>query len=173
MRTLLSRLWLDRRGAAAAEMALVAPLLVVLMFGSLEVGKFFWDEHVLVKAVRDGARYASRQSFASMPCPAGPATNEAQIKNVVRYGKPVVTGSDKPLLYYWTNPATITVTINCYATAGVDGARVYDGIYTARPDVPRVTVDARVPYTPIVGSIGFRASGLHLNASNQATVFGL
>jgi Flp pilus assembly pilin Flp len=172
MMSLRSRFWLDRRGAAAAEMALVSPLLATLMFGSLEVGKYFWDEHLVVKAVRDGARYASRQNFAAMPC-GGSATNEAQIKNVVRYGKPVITGADKPLLYYWTNANTITVTINCYPNAGLNGNRVYDGIYTSRPNVPRVTVNASVPYTPIVGSIGFRATGLNLNASNQATVFGL
>ena len=35
-------LWRDRNGAAAAEMALVAPLLLILMFGSFEVGKFLW-----------------------------------------------------------------------------------------------------------------------------------
>ena len=46
--------------AAAAEMALVVPLLVILMFGSFELGRYFLDEHVVVKAVRDGARYASR-----------------------------------------------------------------------------------------------------------------
>jgi Flp pilus assembly protein TadG len=170
MRSLLSRLRLDRRGAAAAEMAMVTPILVTLMFGSLEIGKYFWDEHLVVKAVRDGARYAARQSFASMPCPGGPATNEAAIKNVVRYGKAVVTAADQPLLYYWTDPATITVTINCYANAGVDGARIYDGVYTSRPDVPRVTVTAFVPYTPLVG---LRLPDMALNASSQATVFGL
>lgn len=165
-------LWSDRRGAAAAEMALVTPLLVVLMFGSLEIGKFFWDEHLVVKAVRDGARYASRQSFASMPC-GGSATNEGQIKNVIRYGKPVVTVSDLPLLYYWTNPATITVSINCYANAGVGGARVYNGLYAARSTVPVVSISATIPYSPLVGAIGFQSTGLSLNASSQATVFGL
>jgi hypothetical protein len=163
--------WRDRGGSAAAEMALVAPLLVTLMFGSLEVGKYFWDEHIVTKAVRDGARFAARQSFGSMPC-GGTAANEAQIKNVVRYGKAVVTGSDSPLLYYWTNPATITVTIDCYANAGVDGARIYDGVFSARPNVPRVTVAASVPYTPIASVFGFDGP-MVLNASSQATVFGL
>lgn len=171
MKGLRSCLWLDRRGTAAAEMALVTPLLVGLMFGSLELGKYFWDEHLVVKAVRDGARYSTRQSFASMPC-GGTAANESQIQNVVRFGKPVVTVADKPLLYYWTNPATITVTIDCYDNAGVNGARIYDGVYTGRATVPRVTVRASVPYSPLVGVLGIR-TGLYLNASSQATVFGL
>ena len=172
MRGGLSSLRSDRSGAAAAEMALVAPLLLTIMFGALELGKYFWDEHLLVTAVRDGARFAARQGFATMPC-GGPATNETQIRNLVRYGKTTVTGSDKPHLFYWTDPTTITVAIRCYANAGVDGERVYDGLYSARANVPIVTVSADVPYTPIVGSIGFKATGLSLNASNESPVFGL
>ena len=36
-------------GAAAVEMALVAPLLLALLFGSVELGKYFLDQHVVVK----------------------------------------------------------------------------------------------------------------------------
>ena len=50
----------DSRGAAAAEMALVLPLLLVILFGSLELGNYFMNEHTLIKAVRDGARFAGR-----------------------------------------------------------------------------------------------------------------
>ena len=44
----------NENGAAGAEMALIVPLLVTLMFGSFEMGHFFWNEHKVVKAVRDG-----------------------------------------------------------------------------------------------------------------------
>ena len=169
---LLARLCRNQSGAAAAEMALVTPLLVILMFGSAEVGKFFWDEHLVVKAVRDGARFAGRQSFASMPC-GGPAANEAQIRNLVRYGKPVVTGTDQPRLSYWTQASTITVAIRCYDNAGTDGARVYDGLYSERPQVPLVEVSASVPYTPLLGFFGVPAGGLTLNAADEAAVFGI
>jgi Flp pilus assembly protein TadG len=153
-------------------MALVAPLLIALMFGSLELGKFFLDEHVVVKAVRDGTRFAARQGFATMPC-GGTATNEAQIKNLVRYGKVVVTSADKPRLSYWTSPATITITINCYDNSGVGGERIYGGIYAQRATVPQVTVSASVPYRPLAGAFGFNGIGLNLNASNQASVVGI
>ncbi len=52
----LRRLMGSNGGAAAAEMALVTPLLLIIMAGGLEVGNYFMDEHRLVKAVRDGAR---------------------------------------------------------------------------------------------------------------------
>jgi Flp pilus assembly protein TadG len=41
----------NENGAAGAEMALMVPLLVILMFGSFEMGNFFWNEHKVVKAV--------------------------------------------------------------------------------------------------------------------------
>lgn len=173
MMRLLARLFRDSRAAAAAEMALVAPFLILLMFGSLEMGKYFWDEHIVVQAVRDGARFAARQSFASMPCD-GTATNEDEIKNVVRFGEPQVTDGDQPRLYYWTNPATVTVSIDtCYDNSGTDGTRVYNGVYADRATVPIVTVSANVPYTPIVGRVAGLSSSLHLNASSEATVFGI
>ena len=162
---------LDDRGAAAAEMAMVAPLLLVIMFSSLELGKYFWDEHIVLKSVRDGARFASRQSFASMPC-GGPAANEDQIKNLVRYGVPVVT-TETPRMAYWDSNSTITVTITCYANAGASGARVYNGIYSARAQVPVVNVSATVPYTPIASMFGFRGTGLSLNGASEATVYGI
>lgn len=172
MRSPLASLRSDRAGVAAAEMALVTPLLMILMFGSLEIGKFFLDEHVVVKAVRDGARFAARQGFATMPC-GGVATNETQIKNLVRYGKVQPVAADPLRLHYWTSAATVTITIDCYANAGVDGDRVFGGVYSDRATVPRVTVAAAVPYQPLVGAIGFNTNGLVLNASNQAAVFGI
>lgn len=47
-----------RRGAAAVEFALVAPLLVVLVFGMIEFGRMFMAEQVLTNAAREGARKA-------------------------------------------------------------------------------------------------------------------
>lgn len=45
-------------------MALVAPLLIVIMFGAFEAGNLFWNQHVLSNAVRDGVRFAGRRPLA-------------------------------------------------------------------------------------------------------------
>ena len=66
---MLRRLLRQSSGAAAVEMALVTPLLMVLMFGSMELGYYFYSQHVVTKAVRDGARFASRQGFDKYNCP--------------------------------------------------------------------------------------------------------
>lgn len=163
----------DCRGAAAAEMAMVTPLLLVLLFGALETGKFFLDEHVVVKAVRDGARFAARQSFSGMPC-GGTATNLAAIRNQVRFGKTVPGDTDTPRLYYWTSNDTISVTIACRSNAiGADGTRPYAGLYHERETVPYVTVNATVPYVPLARYLGLDFDGLSVTASNQAPVVGI
>ena len=61
---MLSRVMRNSSGTAAAEMALVTPLLMALMFGSFELGNYFYTSHIVAKAVRDGARYASRRGFS-------------------------------------------------------------------------------------------------------------
>jgi Flp pilus assembly protein TadG len=58
------------RGAAGAEMALVLPLLLVLMFSAFELGNYFRDWHTLSKSVRDGARFAARHDFGDFDCAA-------------------------------------------------------------------------------------------------------
>ena len=45
-----------QRGAAAVEFALVLPMLLVLLFGIVEVGAFFYDKAIITNASREGAR---------------------------------------------------------------------------------------------------------------------
>jgi Flp pilus assembly protein TadG len=50
----------SERGAAAVEMALVLPLLVVLGLGAVELARTIWQYQVVTKGVRDGVRYLTR-----------------------------------------------------------------------------------------------------------------
>jgi len=76
------------RGSAAVEMALILPVLLALMFGSVELGNYFMNEHSLVKAVRDGARFAARQNFSTYSaCTGQPGGNTvSDTKNLVING---------------------------------------------------------------------------------------
>jgi Flp pilus assembly protein TadG len=47
-----------RRGAAAVEFALVAPLFIMLTFGMIEAGRMILVQQLLTNAVREGARNA-------------------------------------------------------------------------------------------------------------------
>jgi len=51
----------DESAAAAAELVLALPLLLVLIWGPIEIGNYFLDEHMLIKGVRDGATFLAHQ----------------------------------------------------------------------------------------------------------------
>lgn len=55
----LKKLWHHQRGSALVEFALVAPLLLLLIFGSLEFGRVFNAWIVVANAAREGARLAA------------------------------------------------------------------------------------------------------------------
>ncbi len=164
----------DQSGAAAAEMALLVPLLVILMFGSFELGHYFWNEHKVVKAVRDGARFAGRQSFSTFVCTQGSTTTVSattgkglEIDNLVRFGKlNVVANVDQPIVRNWTNPVTIQVTCAPAAT--------YSGIYNGMEgNVPVVQVAATTAYPSLFASLGFNSASLNLVAESQSAVMGI
>lgn len=57
-RGLLSRVMHDRRGVAAIEFAIVAPLLIMMMFGMIMYGSWFWMAHSVQSMASEGARAA-------------------------------------------------------------------------------------------------------------------
>lgn len=154
----------DHHGAAAVELTLVAPFLIVLMFGALELGNYFWNEHVVVKAVRDAARYAGRQPFSSYDCAAGTvsAPVETAIRNLAMTGR-ISGGAAR--VQGW-NASEVAVSLSC--TAGIEG------LYANRSaGAPLVTVKASVPYASLFGDLGLASDRLRLIASAQAVVTGL
>ncbi len=146
-------------------MALVTPFLMLLMFGSFELGKYFWDNHIITKAVRDGARYASRQAFSNFDCVADTvaAGVETRTQNLTRTN--TLDGSGVVRLAGWTN-AMITVSVTC------DDSGDYSSIYSGM-EVPVVTVTADVPYTSLFGSLGFTDATFQLRAQSEAPVMGI
>jgi Flp pilus assembly protein TadG len=165
----------DCSAAAAAEMALVAPLLLVILVGAVETGNYFLSEHALVKGVRDGARYAARQSFFSYPACTGSSQNITgttydNTKLLVRKGS--LNSSDSDRLANWTH-ANTTFTLAMSCTAVTSGQNV-QGIYKERlGGAPIVTVSATVPYRPVMPVFGSSSLGLRLNAKQQASVMGI
>lgn len=153
----------DRTGAASAEMVLVTPLLIILMFGAFEAGNFFWNEHIVVKAVRDAARYAGRQSFTKYDGCAVDSTVEGQIKNVARTGQ--ISGGTARV-NGWVD-SDVTVSVAC------DGSTT-SGIYENQTGgAPVVTVSTIVNYTSLFGTLGFDTEDLKVAASAQSAVMGL
>ena len=171
------------RGSAAVEMALVTPLLVILMFGSMELGNYFLNQHAVSKQVRDGARFASRMTLASAyDCIEGPAADSgvfedpgatATIVNVTKTGSVGGSATGRFGDVFWADACgqsaeALTVTMRCVAKD------LYGGIYTGLAgNIPVVTVSADVAYPSLFGTLGFNASALCLRATSEAAVAGL
>lgn len=165
-RTLILDMIFCSRGAAAVELALVTPLVMVIMFGSFELGNYFLQEHVVTKAVRDGARYAARRSFADFPACTPSASVERETRNVTRTGS--VADGGTPRIANWTSPSSVTVTAAC----NTSGA--YTGIYTdVAIGAPTVIVSATVTYRTLFGTLGLGGGTLTLTAQSQAAVMGV
>lgn len=172
---ILRCLFRDTQGAAAAEMALVTPLLLIIGMGAFEIGNYFLDEHRLIKAVRDGTRYAARQDFSNFTgCTSAAADVPTAVKDntkaIVQQGL-LANGTD--LVANW-GTATFTVQMTCNATYG---GQQLGGIYTntsgGQPPAV-VIVTATVPYQPIaLSGYGFKANGYNLYAQEQAPVTGI
>lgn len=50
----------SERGSSLVEMALIAPVLLIILFGIADAGRAFYDYISMTNAVREGARYAAR-----------------------------------------------------------------------------------------------------------------
>jgi Flp pilus assembly protein TadG len=150
-------------GAAAAEMALIVPLVLALIFAMFEGGYYMWSEHKVVKGVRDAARYAGRLDFSKYTCPSTiDATARDQIKNLTRTGQ-LSGGTAK--VPGWVD-SDVTVAVTCASGTG--------GIYgVVGGNAPRVKVSALVVYPSLMGSLGFTSASINLRAEAESPVMGL
>ena len=166
----------DTRASAAVEMVLVTPLLLALMFGSMELGNYFLDQHAVTKSVRDGARYASRLTLNSAyACPGtvfADATFDQNIKNVTKTGTIDGTGAGRFPATFWADACprgtALQVSVRCVPKTD------YGGIYASLDgEIPVVKVSANVRYPSVLGSIGFDAARVCIRAESEAAVAGL
>ncbi len=141
---LLKKLRRSRSGAAAVEFALLMIFIVLpLFFGLFEMSRALQQHHVVLKSVRDAARYAARlpNYNAATPIEAtvcAETTGDAQtIKNLAMYGN-VTAGGLPPLLPLWTDLTTLCIAGPTPATGFVVNGVTLTPLY--------VRVSATVPY---------------------------
>ena len=153
-----------KKGAAGAEMALVTPLLIIIMFGIFEAGNFFWNQHIVENAVRDGVRFAGRKPLSEFASCVPSTAVVSETRNVIRTGR--VSGGTPRIAGWIDGATTITVTSPCSATTT-------SGIYVNNPGgAPVVNVTATVPYNALFNNLGFTTTTLNLQANAQAAVMG-
>lgn len=75
----LRRFVSDRSGIAAVEFALVAPVLLMLVFGAIEIGRVLYEQQTLEEAARETARWATLHgSKSTTPATATTAMDKAR-----------------------------------------------------------------------------------------------
>jgi hypothetical protein len=173
----------DTRGAAAAEMALMLPLLLILMFVGFEAGHYFYTEHKIIKAVREGARFGGRLPFESngFDCAAsgGPTAFIAltdpgltNVQKVTVYGipDPVLNDpdpelEDRPRISGWEID-DVTVEYKCDSS-------ITTGLYRYQQSgAPIVRVIAQADYPSLFEQLGLIDSSAIVQASAEAAVMG-
>ena len=75
----IARLLRDTRGVAAVEFAFAFPILILLLVGTLDIGRALWYTSTLDHAAREGARYASLRGAESL-YPASDAEIQAFVR---------------------------------------------------------------------------------------------
>lgn len=99
---MLRRLHRDRRGASAVEFALVLPVLLTLLFGTLEVGRLMWVRSTMQFAAEEATRYALVHTGASV----------AEITALARARVAASVSSLAPQVTVTSTATTVTVQLN-------------------------------------------------------------
>jgi len=117
------------RGAAALEMAIVLPLLLILIGGIVDLGRLFFAEIMVTNAAREGVR---------MVVMGNPAIAADRARNSMPAFADLVNGG---------NEATVTVDVAC--GAGITDAQVT----VSGPNFEWLLIDALIPLsTPVPSS---------------------
>lgn len=142
-----------RAGTAAVEFVLVLPILALLLFGTIDLGRLLADYQTAAQAVRDAARYLSRADPAELEidCALGTVDGGSapaqEAANLALTG--TVDGSGAYALGYWTDPSSLTVSVQCADNSG--GA--LRGLYADLAAVPSLRVSAAIPFPLLNGRL--------------------
>lgn len=158
----------DERGSPLAELALVLPLLLVMVFGTLEFANILYQQQVITKGVQEAARFAARNPSvnATVACPpasGGWTSAAAAAANVAATGSPAGGSLILPN-FAATN---VAVTVECPTS---------DGLISSNPSsgsIPVILVRAEIS----VRSVGFlsliNVTDLQLSAEHREMGVGL
>ena len=165
-----NRLWRARGGIASVEFVMILPLLALMLFGTIEVGRMLFDFHAASKTVRDATRYLTRidATALGLTC-AGVNVAAAEVINAKNLALRGTIDTSKPyLLGYWTDANTVSVTVSCIDNSG----GTYQGFYTGFTSIPNITVSATVSMPLMNGWLFGLGDTLTFTVSHKEAYFG-
>ncbi len=151
MFSLLNRFKRDRIGSLSIEFAISLPILLLVMTGVLEVGRVFYQAHMVERGLRSAALYASRNEW-----PLTPAA-QTTVENLAKTATP--DGSGGYVASGWADGS---------ANLDVDLTGTY--VVAGNP-VPIIKLTADIPFDPLLPGLlevagfgNFRISMTHEQA---------
>ena len=168
----MERLWKARGGIASVEFVLILPVLTLMLFGTIEVGRLLFDFHAASKTVRDATRYLTRIDAIALglACPATTVNNAAaEVTNAKNLALRGTIDTSKPyLLGYWTDANSISVSVSCEDNS----ANTYQGFYAGAAWIPSITVSATVPIPLMNGWLLGQGDTLTFTVRHEEVHFG-
>jgi len=171
----LRRAWRSRSGIASVEFVLILPLLALMLFGTIDIGRLLFDYHAVSKSVRDAARYVARSDAGALfsdvaSCTVNPTTAAGSptqnARNMTLTGTVDLSGGY--ILNYWTDTSTVTVTGACFDNS----AGTYQGFYSGMDDIPIVTVAATASFPFLNGWFLGQGNSLSFTISHEEVFIG-
>jgi len=163
-----------RRGIASLEFAMILPLMAVLLFGTIDVGRLLTDYQLVSKSVRDATRFLARTDATALGLDKTACTINntsmpvTEAKNLALTGMIDGDPNTDALLGYWTDPTSITVTPTCWDNSG----GTYSGFYAGVDNIPIITMQATVSFPFLNGWILDRGATLTFDLSHQEIFVG-
>ena len=118
----------DQRGGPAVEFVLIAPVLVLLMGGTIELGRAFAQAQAVERGLRSAALFAARTTW---PLSAADSTT---VQNLARTGNP---------------SGTLPYLASGWADGGSSFSITSRNFAVALSTTPVILVSASVPFQPL------------------------
>ena len=162
----------NRGGSAAVEFVLVLPVLILLLFGTVDVGRLLADYQIAAQGIRDAARYLARADPAvlGLDCGLG-GVDESSAPAVAAMHLAMtgtVDGSASYVLPYWTESSSVAAAGIAIAVACVDNTGgAYGGLYEESTVVSSVRMSATVAFPLLNGWLFGRGADLRFTVQHH------
>ncbi len=157
-----------RCGTAAVEFVLILPLLALMLYGTIDIGRLLFDYHAASKSVRDSTRYLARLDATALGLnPATCAINAGlpaalEARNLALTGS--ADGSSGFLLDYWTDPTSVTFPAQApFDNTGGD----FQGYFTGANAICSLTTQAQVTFPIMNGWLFGQGTSLTFTISHN------
>ncbi len=162
-----------RQGVAAVEFVLCLPLIALMLFGTIDIGRLLFDYQAVSKSVRDATRYLTRIDEVTLGLTCAGVTGAgpiAEARNLVLRG--TIDATKPYLLGYWTDPLSIEVSCRGpIPNPDIAGSKTYQGFFSDKP-IFSITVSADVSFPFLSGWVPGVGSTMTFTISHEEVHYG-